>query len=265
MAAVLLERMDRRVRSEHDVEAAVGVSCIGLTPKIRDLRLSSLRGLLIEEPFNIYAEAIRSIVATATSRRRLPIRPRGARKCAVFAVASSEQVDGKTTLALSFAVSAATLGQRVLLIDLDFRNHGIADALGKTGEACIARIGDTGIDRHGVKTSATLGIDFLMLADRLENSFASMSMIKLSSILDDLRADYDCIVIDSPPLIGATEARAIVAVADNLIFALKWGATDVDTAHRALRQLQHAGIKDPQKRAFGVITEVNVRRQRLYR
>jgi Mrp family chromosome partitioning ATPase len=104
-----------------------------------------------------------------------------------------------------------------------------------------------------------------MLADRLENSFASMSMIKLSSILDDLRADYDCIVIDSPPLIGATEARAIVAVADNLIFALRWGATDVDTAHRALRQLQHAGIKDPQKRAFGVITEVNVRRQRLYR
>jgi Mrp family chromosome partitioning ATPase len=264
MATVLLERFDRRVRSERDVQESVGVSCIGLVPEIRDFRVLRVRRALIDKPFNIYAEAVRSVVATALSRRRVPIRQRRFRDCAVFAVTSSERGEGKTTLAVSFAVSAGTLGRRVLLIDLDFRNPGLAGTLGRPGtdpsyktEATLA---------HGaIKKIAELGIDCLPLADRREYAFSFLSTNQLSTILDPLKVHYDCIVIDSPPLLGATEARAIVSVADNVIFALKWRGTNVDTARRALGQLQHAGIKDAQRRVFGVITQVNARKHDFYR
>src|SRR5690606_10351295 len=89
MTALALEHFDRRVRSERDVEEKVGISCVGLVPAIRSFRRSRIRCALIDKPFNIYAEAIRSVVATALSRRRVPIRQRRFRNCAVFAVTSS--------------------------------------------------------------------------------------------------------------------------------------------------------------------------------
>lgn len=264
LTAVVMERFGRRVRGERDVEESVGVPCIGLVPRRRRFRLRRARDDLIDNPFNIYGEAVRSVVATALSRRRLPERQQRFRNCAVFAVTSSEQGEGKTTLAVSFAVSAGALGQRVLLIDLDFRNPGIADMLSSIGKDDAANTSGAGTVERAVERIAELGIDCLPLAERREHALSFSSTNQLLNILGKFRAHYDCIVIDSPPLLGATEARAIVSVADNVIFALKWGATNIDIAGRALRQLQHAGIKDIQRRVFGVITQVNPRKHRFY-
>ena len=264
LTAVVMEQLGRRVRGERDVEESIGVPCIGLVPRRRRFQLRHVRRDLIDNPFNIYGEAVRSVVATAMSRRRGPARQRRFQNCAVFAITSSDKSEGKTTLAVSFAVTAGALGQRVLLIDLDFRNPGIAKAfcgLGKDGTS-EARGADAAA--RGVKRIAELGIDCLPLADRRELAFSYLSTDQLLNILDEFKDRYDCIVIDSPPLLGATEARAIVSVADNVIFAVKWGATDIDIAGRALRQLQHAGVKDLQRRVFGVITYVNARKHRFY-
>lgn len=263
LLVIVKEQFDRRVRSERDVEEFVGVPCIGLLPKRRRFRLHRARHNLIDKPFNIYGEAIRSVVTTALSRRRIPSRQRQFRNCAVFAVTSSEPGEGKTTLAVSFAVSVGMLGQRVLLIDLDFRSKPVAAALGKIGKDAADKSEGADSARVVVRNIAKLGIDCLPLADRREDALSFLMADQLSSILNDLRGQYDCIIIDSPPLLGATEARTIAAIADNVILAFKWGSTEIETASRALRQLQHSGIKDIQRRVFGVITQVNPRKHRF--
>lgn len=262
LMVVVMDRFDRRIRGERDVEEFVGVPCIGLLPRKRRFQMRRARHNLIDQPFNIYGEAVRSLVATALSRRRVPSRTRPSRNCAVFAVTSSEQHEGKTTLAVSFAVSAGMLGRRVLLVDLDFRSTRFSEALGSLGTDIPA--GETAATERAVRNMPELGIDWLPLADRRENALSFLSKCKISAILEELRGEYDCIVIDSPPLLGATETRTIAAVSDNVIFAMKWGSTEIDTAGRALRQLQHAGIKDIQRRVFGVITQVNPRKHRFY-
>lgn len=271
LTAVMMERLDRRVRSERDVEGLVGVPCIGLVPRSRRFRVRRARRILIDSPFNAYAEAVRSVVATALSRRRISPGQRRSRESAVFAVTSSEKGDGKTTLALSFAIGAGTIGRKVLFIDLDFRSPGIARALDGSGKDETADAGNEAVPAElTVKTVAELGIDYLPLSDhplsyRREYALSFLSTKQLAAMLNTFKKRYDCIVIDSPPLLEATEARVIASVADNVIFALKWSATDVDIARRALHQLQHAGIKDAKRRVFGVLTQVNMRKHQFYR
>lgn len=261
LTAVLLERFDRRVRSERDVEESVGVPCIGLVPRMHGFRVISARRALIDNPFNSYGEAVRSVVATALSRRRIFPHQRRLRDSAVFAITSSDKDDGKTALALSFALSASTIGRQVLLIDLDFRNPSIAHSLEGLG---TDRVTDSGKEtvpaEEMVKTIAEFGIDFLPLSYRREYALSFLSTNQLATMLDNFKEQYDCIVIESPPLLGATEARVIASVVDNVIFALEWSATEVDVARRALSQLGHVGIKDAHQRVFGVLTQVNVRK-----
>lgn len=259
LTAVLLERFHRRVRSERDVEESVGVPCIGLVPN--RFRMSSARRALIDDPFNSYGEAVRSVVATALSRRRIFPHQGRVRDSAVFAITSSDKDDGKTALALSFALSAGTIGRKVLLIDLDFRNPSIAHSLEGFGKDRATYFREETVPAEEiVKTIAEFGIDFLPLSCRREYALSFLSTNQLTIMLDNFKDQYDCIVIVSPPLLGATEARVIASVVDNVILALEWSATEVDVARRAIGQLGHVGIKDAHERVFGVLTQVNMRK-----
>lgn len=183
------------------------------------------------------------------------------RDSALFAITSSDKDDGKTALALSFALSAGTIGRKVLLIDLDFRNPSIAHSLEGFGKDRATYFREETVPAEEiVKTIAEFGIDFLPLSCRREYALAFLSTNQLTIMLDHFKDQYDCIVIASPPLLGATEARVIASVVDNVILALEWSATEVDVARRAISQLGHVGIKDANERVFGVLTQVNMRK-----
>ena len=124
LLAVLLQRLDRRVRTERGVEAALGVPCIGVVPKAR--RMGSLQPVraLLREPFAPYTKAIRS---TAMALLGLPGEQRPGK---VILFTSSQRGEGKTALAISFASYAALLHRKVLVVDLDLPSPGLGGLLG---------------------------------------------------------------------------------------------------------------------------------------
>ncbi len=62
--AVVLERLDRGLRSERDINDALGISCIGLVPQLPRMRVTRPYQYLLAELFPAYTEAIWSAVAT---------------------------------------------------------------------------------------------------------------------------------------------------------------------------------------------------------
>ena len=250
--SIVIEQLDRRLRSARDIDKELGVSCIGLVPKVTGTRRLAPQRILIDSPFDPYTEAIRSVVTAAL----MPL----SHEPVVFPVTSSRRGEGTTTLAISFAAYAALLGRRVLLIDLNFHAPGVSRALNESDDLGIIDVLNGRAPHDVIKNVAELGIDYLPLSKKGRYPLAILSTDRLPNMLDDLKQQYDCIVLDSAPLLGTTEARLFAFLADKVIFAVKWGATDQDVARRALHQLSHAGIDNVADVVCAVLTEVDMRK-----
>jgi Mrp family chromosome partitioning ATPase len=75
------------------------------------------------------------------------------------------------------------------------------------------------------------------------------------------------VVIDSAPLLSATETRLLASMVDNVLFAVKWGATPRETAQNALGLLRRSpfGEGDLQNVIAAVITQVDLKKHARYR
>ena len=256
MLAVLLERLDRKLRSQDDVHEALGIRCIALVPQLRRIGRIRPHQYLLAKPLTAYTEAIRSVVAALQLAA-----PYRAPK--VVLISSSVPGEGKTTLAVSLAAYMASLGRRVLLVDLDFRHSTILRELG--GNADVGILDVIAHDRplaEAIQHLPEMGLDYLPVCQRPADPFALFASHQMSRLLGTLREKYDCVIVDSPPLLAITEVRLLATMVDKVLFVVKWGSTRRDLARSAVGLLRGrdvpGGAKDDL--ASVVMTQVNLKK-----
>jgi MinD-like ATPase involved in chromosome partitioning or flagellar assembly len=112
-----------------------------------------------------------------------------------------------------------------------------------------------------------LGFDYLPLSSDSADPVAILAGERVPKILRQLDGSYDCVVIDSGPLLSATEARLLAPMVDKVLFAIKWGSTRGEVAQNALGLLQHSafGRNDLRGSITAVITQVDLKRHASYR
>lgn len=258
LLAVLLERLDHGLRSEQDVKDALGVSCIGLIPKVAGHGKLRPHDYLLQQPFAPYTEAIRSAAASALQLTH----PQKAPK--VFLVTSSVRSEGTTTLALSFAVYAAQLQRRVLFIDLDLRNSVMPCGLGAAADNRNLDVLRSDLPLAGrIGTVPELGLDYLRVRHDSADPIAMLAN-SLPNMLRELKESYGCVVIDSAPLLGTTEPRLLASMVDKVLFVVKWGSTRREMAQNALRLLWYTDSR-LQNRTYAVVTQVDLEMHARYR
>jgi succinoglycan biosynthesis transport protein ExoP len=261
MLAVAMDRLDQGLRSERDVSDALGLPCIGIVPQLGRMGRTRPHRRLFTEPFAAYTEAIRSLVAALqlADRRSAP---------KAILIGSSVPREGKTTLAVSVAVYAALLGRRVLLIDLDFRNPAVLRELG--GEArggVLDLLLEDRLSEDVVQRVPGLQLDYLPACRRPVDPLPLFADERMPRLLRQLRESYDCVVIDSPPLLSVTEARLLAAMVDKVVFVVKWGSTRRDDAQNALNLLRNSGLPGNDRVALAgvVVTQADPKKHARYR
>ena len=301
LLAVLLEQLDGTLRTERDVTDALGISCIGVVPLLtcerkRRFRLLHFKILspagwtrISEKITNVaafrfrgrdplrkgvglpphqlipegaqYTEAIRSLVVAALQL----VNPQTSPK--TFLVTSSVPGEGKTTLAISFAIYAARIHRRVLLIDLSFRNPSIASKLGVPVEGGILHVLQGRPVAELIRAAPGLGFDYLPLSRNSADPVATLAGEPVPKLLCQLEGSYDCVVIDGAPLLSATEVRLLASMVDKVLFAVKWGATPREIAQNALELLGRSafGERDLPDGVTAVITQVDLEKHARYR
>lgn len=231
MLAILFERLDQRLRSERDVEMTLAAPCIGLVPRLARRKRSRLLQFLRDNPFAPYTEAIRSVFVAASRQSERTI-----------LVTSGDRGEGKTTLLLSLALFAKLLGRRVLVIDFDLRNPTLEKILAK--QAPRPRNGTREEPRPEgweIRSADHLGIHYLSLPHLAMDPLALLSDEGgFARQLRNLRETYDCILIDSAPVAGATETRLLASMVDHVLFTVRWGQTEAGEAVAAVQQLRAA-------------------------
>jgi succinoglycan biosynthesis transport protein ExoP len=258
----MLEKLDRGLRSEREVNEALGVPCIGLVPLVANIGTTHRpHQHLLANPSAAYAEAFRSITATMqlASRTHPP---------KVILITSSLPAEGKTTLAVSLSASIALLQQRVLLIDLGLKHPSVQRELnGRTEHGIIGVLLKHLVPAQVIQHVPELGLDYLPASRCFFDPLILFAGDEMRRLLHELRGSYDCIIIDSSPVLGSTETRLLAAMADEILFVVKWGSTRRDIAKNALNLLRGGSGPATQQlqSVSAVITQVDLEEHGRYR
>jgi succinoglycan biosynthesis transport protein ExoP len=236
LVRALMSRPGRTVRTGDDLSLLAGVGVIGIIPAFR------ASGKAVHGRARPDASAMRAYRALRSALDD----GRHANGARVIVITSARSGDGKTTSAANLAVVMATHGDRVLLIDAETRRgdqhalFGVAAEPGffdllfgqATANACIRTI--------SVGPSARL--DLLPSGGASQTDAESLLIAgRLGGFLGRLRADYDVVLIDSPPLDSYADAARIGAHADAVVFVARAGHTPRRSVEAAARQLRHVG------------------------
>jgi succinoglycan biosynthesis transport protein ExoP len=260
LLALILERLDRGLRSEREINEELGIPCIGLVPQVAEIdKMRRPHHHLLTNPFAAYAEAFRSIVATMRLASPLHL-PR------VTLITSSLPGEGKTTLAVSLSVYIARLRQRVLLIDLDFKHPSILRELdGKVDRGLLDVLLNNSLPAEVIQHFPELGLDYLPMNRCFIDPLILLAGEEMQRLLHELRGSYDCVIIDSPPVLGSTETRLLAALADEVLFVVKWGSTRRESAQNALNLLRSCGGFPAQLRSVSaLIAQVDLKEHARY-
>lgn len=249
LAAPLLDRYGRGLRSVGQVERALGLPALGLVPRVgEDGREPHER--VVAEPHSAYAEAVRAVHASLelSDVDRPP---------KVVLVAASLPGEGASTLAASLAAFAANGGsRRVLLLDLDFREKAAA-AIGGVVEYLAGERTLDAVVRHHAGT----GLDYLAAGRRTADPAGLLAGEEIWRLMARLRALYDYVVVDAAPVLDADDTPLAAALlADKVLFAARWETTGREEAADGLARLREVGASV----AGAVLTRVDVARHARY-
>jgi len=139
-------------------------------------------------------------------------------------ITSSIHAEGKTITAINLAVSMAhdLSKKKILLVDADLRRGRISKYLGVNSEAGLADLiaNGTNIDQ----ALLNIGIDNLTIlpAGKIPNNPAELlGSAKMKNLIDILKAKYDYIVFDTPPIVPVTDAGLVGAQTDGVVLVIQ--------------------------------------------
>jgi capsular exopolysaccharide synthesis family protein len=236
-AAFALDALDRTLKSHDDIETYLGLPLLGMLPRF----VPDSRG---RHPPDLYvAYHSRSTVAEACRAIRTNLMFAATeRPLHTILLTSSMAREGKTLSCVSLGTVLAKAGERTLIIDCDLRRPRIARALGVTssigltsvlvGEASLAEaVRETPVEHLYVLPSGPLP----------PNPAELLGGSHFRTLLAELAARYDRVLIDSPPAVPVTDPAILSTSVDGVVLVVRHAATHRDAARRAAQHILDVG------------------------
>jgi polysaccharide biosynthesis transport protein len=248
-AALALELFDSGFRSMDQVERLMGVTPLGLIPRIRGRRQPA--DWVLDNPESAYAEALNSATTSLWMSHNFKS----------IVITSALPKEGKSTFALSIARVLALQGQRICLVDLDLRRpaiHRLAHIPLGPG-LCDVFAGTCDLEEATTSDEAS-GLDIIPAGEAPAVLPQLLRSEDLRQLLRQLERRWDVVLIDTPPLMAVADARLLVSNVDATVLLVRWGSTRREQAMTALNQLVRA-----QANVGGVVlTMVDVQKHASY-
>lgn len=229
--AFLISFLDDRVKSTFDVERIVGLSVMGLIPRIKSSRPQEKSKAVFSNLDNLATESFRTIYSS------LKIHPEG-KNAKVLVITSTIPGEGKSFLATNLALTFAHNGQKTLLIDCDLRMPNVAKSLSlnnKTGLITYVN-GESSLE-ESTQENAFPNLDIMASGGQTRNPLPILNSEKFQELLKDLAQKYDKIILDTPPIAPVSDALNMIPYADGVIYAMKFNLVKKRTARQSIKRL----------------------------
>ena len=177
----------------------------------------------------------------------------------VILVTSTMPNEGKTTVALSLAVSAATAGLKVLMIDADLRHTSASRFFGLVKHPGLV---DLLLGSVNMKDAITFNEDaklwVLPAGSKTRNPADLIGSDRMKSLMDTCKQSFDFVVIDAPPIGPVIDSLILSQLADKVVYVVRWASTARELVQQSLQRLPR------EKLAGTVFNRVNEKAAQKY-
>jgi capsular exopolysaccharide synthesis family protein len=253
----LIEMRARKVDDAHQLESKSRLSVLGeistipvaTTGKLTKKRRSHAREL------RLFEESVDSLTTTLTLREDL-------RSCRVFTITSALSGEGKTSVSCQLVVSLArSTGSKVLLIDGDLRAPDVHHVFGRPMTAgLVGYLNGTAEWRDLVDRDWNDSIHLLTSGYLKGSPHRLLSNGRFEQLIAEARQEYDYIVLDTPPVLPASEALLFAKVADAVLMCALRDKSRIEQLVQAYQRLESSGCNV----AGSVLSGVPVREYASY-
>jgi tyrosine-protein kinase Etk/Wzc len=151
---------------------------------------------------------------------------------------------GKSFVSTNLSALLASIKKRVLIIDADMRNGRLHETFSVSKEPGLSDLLAGRVSLGEVIVSLPdVGVDFIPRGSMVLNPAELLVLGDLAEMLEQLKSFYNHIVIDSPPILGATDAAIMGKHADATFLVVKEGRYTAQELEVSFRRFQQVGVK----------------------
>ena len=232
---VLLFFLHQSVNSVESAERLLKLPVLTTVPKMRSVNHPTEAIAAMNRPGSPEAESFRTL------RTGLQLLSGEARQ--VILITSAVPAEGKSITAGNLAVAFAQLGLRTLLIEADLRRPSL-DSLFQISAQESAGLGEylKGVAVNPLPTKQTK-LDFLPAGRPLDDPAESLASNRFGDLIEQMKREYDRVIIDTAPVNVLSDTLNIVAWADLVCLVVRSNATPQKLIKRAIELLKRGGVR----------------------
>lgn len=157
-------------------------------------------------------------------------------------VASAVSGEGRTTTAINLAISYAQENKNVLLLDADLRRPSVGQAFFRTTRTGLSDILiRRGKPEDAIQQTDIAGLYVLPAGTVPPNPSELLGSDAMRSLLEELKTQFDVIVVDSPPASSFADAQIVGAMSDGVVLVARSGKVTKEAVRRTRLGLEHVG------------------------
>ena len=226
----LKEYFDNTAKTEKDIENILGLSILGAVPNFNHGSKTG-KFLIKDNPSSPTAEAYRKITTNIEFSNV-------DNEIKTIMVTSAKQDEGKTTTICNLAAIMTELKKNILLIDLDLRKpavHKHFNLSNKTGLTDLLMNKD---DYKSYLQNISTGLNVITTGMVPANPAEIINSRTLKELIKEVAAEYDYILLDTPPVMLVSDPITISTYTNAVILAIEFGKTEKDLAKKTVDSLK---------------------------
>lgn len=231
--ALVMEQIDEAVADPSEVEDILKLPLLGSVPKVANIDPV----VELQDRKSAIAEAYLSLQTSLNFSTDHGV-PR------TLAVTSTRPGEGKTTTSFALAQSLARAGHRTLLIDSDMRSPTIHHLLEmENAEGLSNYLAGTDDLARLVRPTQYENLTVMTAGPQPPSAAELLSGERLAHLMAELKADFDHVIFDAPPVMGLADAPLIASRAEGTVFVLESHGTKKSMARVAVGRLRAANAQ----------------------
>ncbi len=215
IALVILELLDNKIKQIKDLKELTNIPLIGVVPKNQSL--TDL--IVLQNPKSIIAEGFRMVM----SNIKFLSDKTSKEKNITIVCTSSVSGEGKTFSSISLASIYSISGKKTILVGLDLRKPRIADDFNLKNDVGVSNyLADDEIEfRSIIKPSGYKNLDIILSGSIPPNPYELITSSKFETFINQLKNEYEVVILDTPPLNLIADTSDIIKFADVNLYVVR--------------------------------------------